>query len=284
VTGVYYNENAPFAVYWLKRLIAVGAIPDGFVDERSIADVQPEDLDDFHQCHFFAGIGAWAYALELAEWPDDVRVWTGSCPCQGVSRAGNKLGFKDPRHLWPEWHRLIDVCRPPVVFGEQVSSEDGYDWLDLLSSDLEESDYAVGALNLSAAGAGAPQDRPRLYVVGERLADPPRFDGQGIIRGGWSVQERQEQDRGAGPRRIGDPLHPWQTDVLVACRDYWARPIEPGTRPVAARITEDLAVMSGLGNSIVAPLAAQFILSFIESSIEAERTVQRIREFGDKDR
>jgi DNA (cytosine-5)-methyltransferase 1 len=64
-------------------------------------------LRGFTQCHFFAGIGVWSYALRLAGWPDDRPVWTGSCPCQPFSAAGKGAGFADERHLWPAWHHLI---------------------------------------------------------------------------------------------------------------------------------------------------------------------------------
>ena len=42
----YYNEIDPFAAAWLRNLIKEKLIPDGDVDERSIADVQPVDLKD----------------------------------------------------------------------------------------------------------------------------------------------------------------------------------------------------------------------------------------------
>ena len=77
----YYNEIDPFAVRWLRNLIDAGLIAPGVVDDRSIEDVTPKDLDGFTQCHFFAGIGVWSYALRNAGWPDDKPVWTGSCPC-----------------------------------------------------------------------------------------------------------------------------------------------------------------------------------------------------------
>ena len=41
---VYYNEIDPFCCQWLRNLMAAGLIPKGEVDERSIADVRPEDL------------------------------------------------------------------------------------------------------------------------------------------------------------------------------------------------------------------------------------------------
>ncbi len=86
----YYNEFDPQAAAWLRALIAAGQIPAGDVDERSIEDVTPNDLRGFTQCHFFAGIGGWPLALQLAGWPTDRRIWTGSCPCQPFSAAGKK--------------------------------------------------------------------------------------------------------------------------------------------------------------------------------------------------
>lgn len=120
----YYNEFDPFAAQWLRELIADGLIAQGEVDERSILDVRPADLKGYAQHHFFAGIGGWSYALRLAGWPDDSAVWTGSCPCQPFSSAGKRTGTSDERHLWPAFFDLIEACRPPVVFGEQVASSD----------------------------------------------------------------------------------------------------------------------------------------------------------------
>jgi DNA (cytosine-5)-methyltransferase 1 len=40
----YYNENDPKAAAWLRELIKAGLIPAGEVDERSIVNVQPDEL------------------------------------------------------------------------------------------------------------------------------------------------------------------------------------------------------------------------------------------------
>ena len=162
----YYNEFDPFAAAWLQRLIDEGLIPPGYVDTRSITEVQPEDVVGFTQCHFFAGIGGWSYALQLAGWPEDRPVWTGSCPCQPFSTAGKRQGVDDERHLWPQFARLIGECQPPVVFGEQVASKDGRLWLSGVRVDLEEMGYAVGAADLCTASIGAPHIRQRLYWGG----------------------------------------------------------------------------------------------------------------------
>ena len=158
------------------------------MDERSISDVRPDELQEFTQCHFFAGIGVWSYALRSAGWEDDRPVWTGSCPCQPFSGAGNRKGMADKRHLWPHWFHLIEQCRPSTVFGEQVASKDGLGWIDLVQADMEGADYAIGAFDLCSAGFGAPHIRQRLWFV----ADTDDTRRQGWISG-RSDTERQDQ-------------------------------------------------------------------------------------------
>ena len=162
----YYNEIDPYAAQWLRNLISAGHIASGEVDERDIRDIRPEELRGFTQCHFFAGIGGWSYALRIAGWPDDRPVWTGSCPCQPFSAAGQGKGFDDERHLWPAFHHLIRVCRPSIVFGEQVEGAINHDWLDLVQDDLEGEGYNFAAAGIPAAGVGAPHIRSRLWWVG----------------------------------------------------------------------------------------------------------------------
>lgn len=163
----YYNEIDPFAAQWLRNLINAGHIAPGIVDERSIEDVYPSDLRGFTQCHFFAGIGVWSHALRAAGWSDDRPVWTGSCPCQPFSAAGQGAGFDDERHLWPHFHHLIKECRPAIVLGEQVASKDADPWIDLVCDDLEALGYSFGAIPFPAAGVGAPHIRDRLYWVAD---------------------------------------------------------------------------------------------------------------------
>jgi DNA (cytosine-5)-methyltransferase 1 len=190
----YYNEFDPKAAAWLQQLISQNIIPNGHVDTRSITDVTANDLAEYTQCHFFAGIGGWSRALFLAGVPSTTPLWTGSCPCQPFSNAGKRRGTEDERHLWPTWKQLIAQCKPPIVFGEQVASADGRNWLASVRSDLETLDYAVGAADLCAAGIGAPHIRQRLWFVG--MADTEGIRGNGTVRGDQWQSLPQTMGRG----------------------------------------------------------------------------------------
>ena len=224
----YYNEIDAKAASWLRELIRCNLIVPGVVDERSILDVLPSDLVGFAQCHFFAGIGVWSYALRSAGWPDDRPVWTGSCPCQPFSAAGKGGGFDDERHLWPAFNHLIGEHRPRVVFGEQVASKDGLAWLDLVQADMEGKDYAFGAFDLCAAGFGAPHIRQRTYWMAD--ANGGHAGAERQQRSGQHGQ--QSQDSGV----IGELGHPQGSDRGLPVRQAGqplAEPLGAGTTRVA---------------------------------------------------
>jgi len=264
--AAYYNEIDPFAAQWLRNLIKAGHIAPGDVDERSIEDVQPLDLKRYTQCHFFAGIGVWSYALRRAGWPDDRPVWTGSCPCQPFSAAGKGDGFDDERHLWPTWNHLIDKRRPPTIFGEQVASKDAEPWLDLVSADLEGMGYAIGAVPFPSAGVGAPHIRDRLYWVGH--TDHPRLEGLG-----WGHQATSGQWQGSirSVAPSGESCDPqatngqWRDADWLHCRDKKWRPVEPGTFPLAHGAPSRVGRLRAYGNALNAEAAHAFIQAYLES-------------------
>jgi len=253
--SAYYNENDPFAAAWLRELINAGQIAPGYVDERSIEDVRPSDLDGFTQCHFFAGIGGWSHALRLAGWPDDRPVWTGSCPCQPFSTAGARKGIADERHLWPSFFHLIEQCRPVTLFGEQVEAAVRQGWLDLVQDDLEGIGYTVGATAFPACSVGAPHTRQRIYFVGtqENLANAC---GSGLPR-------REHNSRIFGSSETSQPR--CSDGVLGAWRELET---DPTTLPSLDGAPVWLArkLVHGYGNAIVPPQTATFIKSFLEIS------------------
>jgi DNA (cytosine-5)-methyltransferase 1 len=161
----FYNDNAPFAVEWLRNLIRDGVIDDGVVDSRSVTEVSAADILGFRQCHFFAGIGGWAEAFQLAGLTGVDRVFSASLPCQPLSHAGKHKGAADKRHLWPEFYPIVSEFRPSAIFGEQSQSPDGREWIDGISLDLEEMGYAVAAADLPASSVGTPHRRQRMFWV-----------------------------------------------------------------------------------------------------------------------
>ncbi|WP_420905095.1 DNA cytosine methyltransferase [Candidatus Magnetaquiglobus chichijimensis] len=224
-------------------------IPHGDVDERSIEDVHPDDLQGYHQHHFFAGIGGWPYALRIAGWSDDRPVWTGSCPCQPFSQAGQRAGFADQRHLWPAWHWLVEQCRPDTIFGEQVGRRLGAEWLDLVFSDLEVLGYACGATALPACSVGAPHIRERLFWVANVRVEHPGSQRlspcqQDVLSRSWGRQER-----GTAQQPGGSCI--WEPCEWIVCRDGRSRPVEPGIRPLAHGIPCRVGTLRGYGNAIV---------------------------------
>ena len=296
--SAYYNEIDPYAAQWLRNLITAGHIAPGVVDERSIEDVIPDELREFTQCHFFAGIGAWSLALRNAGWPDDKPVWTGSCPCQPFSSAGQGGGFDDERHLWPHFFHLIEQRRPATIFGEQVASRDANPWIDLVQDDLEGMGYGVGAVPFPSAGVGAPHIRDRMYWVahanqGRRGRRPP--DGQrqrdretagwvensGDVTWGSAVCRMADTPSGqhvtssaradqrpvagsdgalqAAPRTTSPTNGLWSAADWLLCRDGKWRPVEPGTFPLAHGAPARVGRLRAYGNAINAEQARIFI-------------------------
>jgi DNA (cytosine-5)-methyltransferase 1 len=299
----YYNEIDPYAAKWLRRLIAANLIAPGDVDERDIRDVRPSDLRGYRQCHFFAGIGGWSYALRLAGWPDDRCVWTGSCPCQPFSQAGKGDGFADERHLWPAWQWLIAQCLPSRVYGEQVAAGQAIcEWIDLVASDLEGLDYAFAPMDLPAACVGAPHRRQRVWWVADgnergrsqfsearlRLRESwDDVDGRGelgqLVDAGrsrleigpfadvgcgtiWDEGAAVAEGRLLGGERSASAVHGgWHGADWLRCRDGRWRPVEPGTFPLAHGISDRVGRLRAYGNAIVPQVAAAFIATSDEA-------------------
>jgi len=299
MASVLYNEFDPKAAAWLRWLVKEKLIPDGDVDERSICDLQPQDVAGYTHVHFFAGIGGWAYASLLAGWPPDRPLWTGSCPCQPFSVAGQGRGTDDPRHLWPHFFRLIRACRPPVVVGEQVAGKAGYGWFDGVGADLAGERYACRAVDIPAAAVDSPQIRQRLYWIAVAGASSSG-SGRGSQQPAGNVGDREAAGRLEGPggapsgdeggdlvdaegeRRGGtEPVvrggrHAaagsdvcrtfWSDADWIQCHDGKARRVADASAPLLAHgIPGRVVAWRGFGNAIVPQEAAEVLSALMET-------------------
>lgn len=251
----YYNENDPYAAEWLRNLIREKLLPFGHVDDRSIVDVQPNDVKGHRHCHFFAGIGGWAYATMLSNWPDDLQLWTGSCPCQPFSLAGKQKGMKDDRHLWPEWFRLIRAINPVVVMGEQVPGAIGKGWIDTIQRDLEKEHYTTEFAVLSSAPITRNHDGSRIYFVSALPTYSKRKTRQ--VKSQRVGLPRQEWPRSAADMQavINSPMQPGECHPQPIIRlDH------DGLSPGVVKERTKCA-----GNAIVPQVAAEVMLSFLNT-------------------
>ena len=109
---------------------------------------------------------------------DNIDIITGGYPCQPFSVAGLKKGVEDPRHLWPEYFRLIKECRPTWIIGENVSGHIKLG-LDAVQEDLESQGYSLRTFSVSASSIGANHQRERIWTVAYSQRN---YDSQQIKR------------------------------------------------------------------------------------------------------
>jgi DNA (cytosine-5)-methyltransferase 1 len=295
----FYNEIEPYLCAWLNNQIAAGLIPPGRIDGRDIRDLDADDLEDAKQVHLFAGVGGWAYAARLAGWPDDLELWSASCPCQPFSVAGKRAGTDDPRHLWPDVFRLVRARRPAVLVGEQVAAAVGQHWLDRVFSDLESLGYACRAIVVPACAVNAPHRRDRLWFVAHtddarlqgfagdvagaearwRIADGSvaptgvRDDARAVADADESGAAEEGLQRGgkfggAGgdpSDRVGTGRGLWEDSEWIVGYDGKLRRVpRSGIRLLAHGIPARIPRLRAAGNAIVPQLAAEVLRALRE--------------------
>ena len=98
-------------------------------------------------------------------WRGRVDVISGGFPCQDISCAGKGAGIGGKRSsMWKHMARIIGQVRPRYVFVENspllVSRG-----LDVVLSDLAQMGYDATWGIISAADAGAPHLRKRIWIL-----------------------------------------------------------------------------------------------------------------------
>lgn len=105
-----------------------------------------------------------------------IDVLTGGYPCQPFSKAGQRKGTDDERHLWPYVLDALRTLRPILVVLENVRDHLSLGF-DAVLGDLADSGWAAEWCVIRASDAGACHERPRLFIVAYSDSFLQRFRG-----------------------------------------------------------------------------------------------------------
>jgi DNA (cytosine-5)-methyltransferase 1 len=150
------------------------------------------------------------YEKLKADGIDTIDILTCGYPCQPFSVAGRKKGEKDPRHLWPEYFRLVKECRPTWVIGENVGGHIKLG-LDTVLENLESQGYAVRTFSIPASAVGANHKRERVWIVAysERNDNQRQISG---VNGEEKKISREHREDNSTTRKFSRTSSIWKTD------------------------------------------------------------------------
>jgi len=162
---------------------SLGLEATGGFETKAFCDIEkyPRQVLQKHWPHVkqYEDIKELNYERLKADGIDSIDIITGGYPCQPFSIAGRQKGEQDPRHLWPEYFRLVKELRPTWVIGENVSGHIKLG-LDTVIEDLESEDYAVRPFSISASSIGANHQRERIWILAHsRRSQWPRAEQRG---------------------------------------------------------------------------------------------------------
>jgi len=111
--------------------------------------------------------------------PDDIDIVLGGFPCQGFSVNNIKRSMKDERNfLYRELMRVIADKKPKFFVGENVkglmSMQKGA-VIQMIVNDFKSLGYNVDFKVLKASDYGVPQNRERVFIIGNRLDLPNTY-------------------------------------------------------------------------------------------------------------
>ena len=214
-------------------------------------------------------------------WRGCVDIITGGFPCQPYSKAGRRLGKKDPRNLWPDTCRIIREVGPRYVLLENVRGlADGADpYAAEVIGSLSEAGYdAIWGLH-SAAEAGAPHLRGRWWCLAYPQSDSKRcvhrevtehpteathesFGNIAPVDSTFSYTRCRsrnvadaEESRQPGTRRQSGTKSP---SAGFAGSDWWQ--VEPPLGRVVDGYPGRVDELKALGNGIVPAVVREFLL------------------------
>ncbi|MEO0496268.1 MAG: DNA cytosine methyltransferase [Pseudomonadota bacterium] len=179
-------------------------------------------------------------------WRGKVHILAGGYPCQPFSAAGKQRGAADPRHLWPDFSRIIDEIRPEWCFFENVEGHLDLGATDVVK-DLSRLGYSVKAGLFSAREVGASHLRRRLYIVAH-ASEVHLYQQCGHRdRAGWTEAEsRCKSDWQTSGLRAGGSNVDDDMDANTGLGSFTNQPVQlPPFPPAPSRFADWAEVLAG---------------------------------------
>jgi len=169
-------------------------------------------------------------------WQGIVDVVSGGFPCQDISAAGRGARLDGARSgLWREMARIIGEIRPRFAFVENspVLTSRG---LGTVLGDLAALGYDTRWGVLSAADAGAPHERERIWIVAH--SNEARFEDASRVSAAEEISKKRSP--------VGMGLSP---DYACDSTSWWAS--EPAVGRVAYGMASGMDELAAAGNGQV---------------------------------
>jgi DNA (cytosine-5)-methyltransferase 1 len=163
---------------------------------------------------------------------------------------------------------IDDERRIAEAFRGIIASSLSWKRLDLVQTDLETLDYRVAAVAFPASSVGGPHIRDRLYWVGDSSCSGLEGHSGNGSQAGRTGTARPATSAGlhdSQPPPVGKVDGFWRNADWLRCRDGLWRAVEPGTQPLADRITSRVGRLRAYGNAINAEAAKAFIESYLDT-------------------
>ena len=180
-----------------------------------------------------------------------IDIITGGYPCQPFSVAGKQKAEQDPRHLWPEYFRLIQELQPTWVIGENVSGHIKLG-LDSVLEDLASEGYSTRTFSISASSIGANHKRERIWTVAN--TNEERVFSSKIARDNGKDKQKSNDEH---IRRCSTAF---RRKVL---QGNWS--VEPRVGRVAHGIPKRVDRLKTLGNAVVPHIPYYIGQAIVES-------------------
>ena len=209
-----------------------------------------------------------------------IDIITGGYPCQPFSVAGRQQGEKDPRHVWPEYFRLIKELRPTWVIGENVSGHVKLG-LDTVLENLESEGYSARTFSISASSIGANHQRERIWIVANSGcswgsgSEFQRKNENEIKKENANQFERSSSSSQSNMvYSDSERLEKWESigenfsqeyQTLIGA-DWWS--IEPDVGRVANGVPKRVDRLKSLGNSLVPHIPYYIGMSILQNTME----------------